>query len=130
MARTRRPASRPSRRRSARTEPVSGPPAKVAVRAELLGRVHEAIDRTQLRASADGPAFRYLESSRNLPPVVPAPLPLADQVRLAHDQADRIVEVIDAVLDGLALNEKQYEQGRSLAASALRNAAAEGWEPL
>jgi hypothetical protein len=109
---------------------VSGLRAKLAARAELLGRVAEALDRMPQRWLADGPAIRYLESSRSLPPVVHAPVPLVDQVKLAHDQADRIVEVIDAVLDGLALNEGQYEQGRNLAATALRNAAAEGWEPL
>ena len=129
MART-RPTNAPSRRRSAHSGAVSGPRARAAARAELLGRAAEALDRTQRRSLAEGPAVRYLESSRSLPPVVHVSLPLADQVKLVETQADRVVGVITAVLDGLALSDEAWERGRKLAAEALRAVAVEGWSPL
>jgi hypothetical protein len=57
-------------------------------------------------------------------------LPLADQVKLVETQADRVVGVITAVLDGLALSDEAWERGRKLAAEALRAVAVEGWSPL
>ncbi len=132
MSRPVRPesASKPRRRRSAHTEPVSGPRAKLAVQTELLGRAAQALNRIGQRSLAQGPAIRYLESSRSLPRPVHAPLPPADQIKLLETQADRIVEAVRAVLDGLGLSREDWERGRKLAAEALRAVAEEGWSPL
>ena len=71
----------------------------------------------------------WLGSSRLLPP--PAqPLDPAEQLKIAQTQADRIVEIIRAVLDGLDLTSEQRERGRDIAVRELRAAATEGWTPL
>jgi hypothetical protein len=54
----------------------------------------------------------------------------ADQRKLAETQADEIVHVILAVLDGLGLSEEDWDRGHDLASDALRAASAEGWSPL
>jgi hypothetical protein len=46
------------------------------------------------------------------------------EVRLAEQQAEQIVRVIEAVLAGLAITPEQREQGRALASSELRLVAA------
>ena len=45
------------------------------------------------------------------------------------DEADMLVGVIKAVLDGLGLPDEQWERGSEIASDALRACAVEGWEP-
>ena len=99
-------------------------------RAELRRRLEEMPVDLATPPEADGPAIRYLESSRMLARQAPAELSSADQIKLVETQADRIVGVISAVLDGLRLSDEDWERGRKLAAEALRAVAAEGWSPL
>jgi hypothetical protein len=95
----------------------------------MLGRAAEALERTLRRPEPQPWTYRYLESSRMLGPVAPA-LPPDQMRKLAEGDADRIVGVISAVLDGLALSDEDWERGRNLAAEALRAVAVEGWSPL
>ena len=104
--------------------------ARDDARAELLHLAGQEATYPSRRPPADRWAIRYLESSRSLPPLVSAPIPRADQVKLVEAQADRIVTAIGAVLDGLELSPELYEHGRKLAAQALRAVAVEGWSPL
>jgi hypothetical protein len=50
--------------------------------------------------------------------------------KLAEEQADMLVGVIWAVLDGPGLSDEEWEKGRLLAEKALRDVAEEGWSPL
>jgi hypothetical protein len=77
-------------------------------------------------ASSDGPALRYLESSRLLVPP-PAPLDPAEQRKLTADLADLVTHVITAVLDGLGLSDADWERGKKIAMEALMAATREGW---
>jgi hypothetical protein len=54
----------------------------------------------------------------------------ADQLKLAHSQADQIGGVIRAVLEGLKLSDEDYTRGIDLAIKELRAASSQGWEPL
>jgi hypothetical protein len=82
-----------------------------------------------IRPPAERPAFRYLESSRLLVPA-PAPLSPAEKTKLGAEQADLLVGVIWAVLDGLGLSDEVWEKGRLLAEKALQAVVEECWEPL
>ena len=74
-------------------------------------------------------AFRYLETVRGFKPP-PPPMSPADQLKLAHAQADQMVGVIRAVLEGLKLSDEDYTRGIDLAIKELRAASSQGWEPL
>jgi hypothetical protein len=54
----------------------------------------------------------------------------AEKTKLAEEQADLLVGVIWAVLDGLGLSDEVWEKGRLLAEKALQAVTPEGWEPL
>jgi len=123
-------ADQPARMPSAHVGPVSGSRAKLGAREEVLQRAHGTLNQPLRGPEPERWAIRYLESSRRLPPTVSAPVPPADQVRLAYAQADQIVGAITAVLDGLGLSAEDRERGRKLAADALRAASVEGWCPL
>jgi len=123
-------ADQPARTPSAHVRPVSGSRAELGARAEVRRQVLESLNRPLRATEPERWAIRYLESSRRLPPTVSAPVPPADQVRLAYAQADQIVGAITAVLDGLGLSAEDRERGRKLAADALRAASVEGWCPL
>jgi hypothetical protein len=75
-------------------------------------------------------ALRYLEAGRPTSVLAPAPLSPADQAKLAYAQADQIVGVIRAVLEGLDVSDADYARGIDLARKALRASSAHGWEPL
>jgi hypothetical protein len=95
---------------------------------ELLVAAQELSDRvTDTRT--DRWAYRYLESSRLLVPP-PAPLDPAEQRKLTQGLADLVADVITAVLDGLGLQDGDWERGSELAEKALMAATQEGWEPL
>ncbi len=83
---------------------------------ELLAAAQERFDRvTDTRA--DRWAFRYLESSRRLGQIPPAMSP-TESHKLAEEQADLLVGVIWAVLDGLGLSVEDWEKGSLLAEKA------------
>jgi hypothetical protein len=98
-------------------------------RAELLCHVEQILVEPTERAPADRWAIRYLESSRGLGPP-PAPASPADQVRISNAQAELVVHVITAVLDGLGLSDEVWEQGSDIAMRELKAASEEGWSPL
>jgi len=75
-------------------------------------------------------ALRYLEACRPSSVLAPAPLSPADQLKLAHAQADEMVGVLRAVFEGLNLSDADYTRGVDLVRNALRAASAQGWEPL
>jgi hypothetical protein len=49
---------------------------------------------------------------------------------MVYVQADQLVGVIRAVLEGLNLSDADYTRGIDLAIKELRAAASQGWEPL
>jgi hypothetical protein len=52
-----------------------------------------------------------------------------DQAKLAYAQADMLVGVIRAVLDGLGLSDSEWQRGSEIASDALRACSQPGWEP-
>jgi hypothetical protein len=97
--------------------------------AELLAAAGERADRvTQTRSEPW--AIRYLAAGRPTSVLPPAPLNPADGLKLANLLADRIDEVITAVLKGLDLSEAEYRRALDLTVKELRAAATNGWEPL
>ena len=75
-------------------------------------------------------ALRYLEACRPTSVLAPAPLSPADQAKISYAQADLVVHVIIAVLDGLGLSNEVWEQGCDIAMRELKAASEEGWSPL
>jgi hypothetical protein len=53
-----------------------------------------------------------------------------DKAKLASQEADQMVGVIRAVLEGLNLSDADYTRGIDLAIKELRAYSAQGWEPL
>ena len=98
-------------------------------RAELLRHVDQVLDDRTKRPPIHRWAIRYLESSRGLGPP-PAPASPADQVRISNAQAELVVHVITAVLDGLGLSDEVWEQGSDIAMRELKAASPEDWSPL
>jgi hypothetical protein len=82
------------------------------------------------RNDTTGWALRYLESSRPTSVLAPAPLSAEDKTKMVYVQADQLVGVIRAVLEGLNLSDADYTRGIDLAIKELRAASSQGWEPL
>jgi hypothetical protein len=74
-------------------------------------------------------ALAYLAS---MSPQRPAPPPAnpADAVKLASAEADLLVGVIRAVLDGLGLSDADWERGSKIAQDEMRACSTQGWQPL
>jgi len=108
---------------------MAGSRARKAALAELLVEAHELSDRASETRSEPW-AIRYLQAGRPTSVLARAPSSPADGVKLAHLQADQIVGVIRAVLNGLDLSEEEWERGIKIAQDALRAAATQGWAPL
>ena len=101
-------------------------------RAQLIGGLDGILGKTPelTRPTLDRPwAIRYLETVRGFKPP-PPPMSPAEQRKLAELEADRMVGVIRAVLEGLKLSDADYERGLDIAIKALRDASTHGWEPL
>ena len=75
-------------------------------------------------------ALRYLEASRPTSVLATAPLSAEDKTKMAYAQADQMVGVLRAVLEGLNLTDADYTRGVDLARTALRANSRDGWEPL
>ena len=82
------------------------------------------------RNDTTGWALRYLEASRPTSVLAPAPLSAEDKTKMVYVQADQLVGVIRAVLEGLNLSDADYTRGIDLAIKELRAASSQGWEPL
>jgi hypothetical protein len=121
IARVRAPASnvRPLSRRGAKQK------ARAAIREAALLTL--ALEPIQPSASRYALAYLASLSPRHLlyPPTNPA-----DLAKLADSQADMLVGVIRAVLDGLGLSNEDWERGSEIASDALRACSVQGWEPL
>jgi len=123
--------ARVARSRSESASEPTGPQheAQAEILRDAAHALAQARELTEGRP-ADSDALRYLESSRLLPEASPASLSPADQVKLAHTQADQIVHVILAVLDGLGLSHEDWERGLDIAMRALRGSTEDDWSPL
>jgi len=75
-------------------------------------------------------ALRYLEASRPTSVLATAPLSAEDKTKMAYAQADQMVGVLRAVLEGLNLSDADYTRGIDLAIKELQEASGQGWEPL
>ena len=117
---------------ASRRQAANGPRSGASPHSEAVAAAQAALTRLLEggREPRDRSWERYLHSSRRFPPVPPAPLSPEDMRKLADAQADVIVEVIEGILDGLALSPEQYEHGRKLASELFAAVVAEGWSPL
>jgi hypothetical protein len=118
----------PARRRPANTRAVSGARARKAALRELLAAAQLRAERATETRSEPW-AIAYLKTVRGFKPP-PPPMSPADQVKLAEIQADQMVGVIRAVLEGLKLSDADYTRGIDLAIRELRANSRDGWEPL
>jgi len=120
--------TKPSRARATNVRPVARRSAKQKARAAIREIAERAlvVEPTQPGASRYALAYLGSLSPRHLlyPPTNPA-----DLAKLADSQADMLVGVIRAVLDGLGLPDAEWERGSEIASDALRACAVEGWEP-
>ena len=124
------PASRASGARVARARSKSANEATRALRASVDALTAKVALRAADRLDSTRWALRYLEASRPTSVLAPAPLSAADQTKMVYTQADQMVGVIRAVLEGLNLSDADYMRGIDLAMEALRASSAQGWEPL
>ena len=120
IARVRAPASN--------VRPLSRRGAKRAARAAIRDLADQTLVLEPTRPGASRYALAYLASlsPRHLlyPPTNPA-----DLAKLADSQADMLVGVIRAVLDGLGLSDSEWERGSEIASEALRACTVPGWKP-
>ena len=101
-----------------------------ALRASVGALAGKVALRAADQREATGPALRYLEVSRPTSVLAAAPLNAEDKAKVAYVQADQMVSVIRAVLEGLELSDADYTRGIDLAIKELRAASRDGWEPL
>ena len=118
----------PARRRPANTRAASGARARKAALRELLAAAQLRAERATETRSEPW-AIAYLETVRGFKPP-PPPMSPADQVKLAEIEADQMVGVLRAVLEGLNLSDADYTRGIDLAIKELRASSSQGWEPL
>jgi hypothetical protein len=120
--------TKPSRARATNVGPVSRRRALRQARAAI----RDLADRTSvlepIRPSASHYALAYLASLSPRHLMYPSRDP-ADQAKLAYAQADMLVGVIRAVLDGLGLSDSEWQRGSEIASEALRACSTPGWEP-
>jgi hypothetical protein len=107
--------------------------ANQATRA-LLASVDALAAKVALQAAdrndTTGWALRYLEACRPTSVLATAPLSAEDKTKMVYAQADQMVGVLRAVLEGLNLSDADYTRGVDLARTALRANSRDGWEPL
>jgi hypothetical protein len=122
------PGRKPSRAAASNVRPLSRRGAKRAAQAAIRDLADRAPVLEPIRPGASRYALAYLASlsPRHLlyPPTSPA-----DLAKLADSQADMLVGVLRAVLDGLGLSDEQWERGSEIASDALRACSVQGWEP-
>jgi hypothetical protein len=117
-----------SRAAASNVRPLSRRRAVREARAAIREAAERALVLEPKQPGASRYALAYLASlsPRHLlyPPTSPA-----DLAKLADSQADMLVGVIRAVLDGLGLSDEQWERGREIAQEALTDCTVPGWEP-
>jgi hypothetical protein len=120
--------TKPSRARATNVGPVSRRRALRQARAAIRDLADRALVLEPKQPGDSRYALSYLASlsPRHLlyPPTNPA-----DLAKLADSQADMLVGVIRAVLDGLGLSDEEWEHGSEIASEALRACTVPGWEP-
>jgi hypothetical protein len=82
------------------------------------------------RNDTTGWALRYLEASRPTSVLASAPQSAQDKTKMVYVQADQLVGVLRAVLEGLKLSDEDYTRGVDLAIKELRANSRDGWESL
>ena len=119
---------KPTHVAASNVRPLSRRGAKRAARAAIRDLADQTLALERGRPEPRRYALAYLASlsPRHLlyPPTSPA-----DLAKLADSQADMLVGVIRAVLDGLGLSDEQWEHCSEIASDALRACTVPGWEP-
>jgi hypothetical protein len=101
-----------------------------AMRASVDALTSEAALRAADHLDPKGWALRYLEAGRPTSIFVPAHPSAEDMTKMAYAQADQMVGVVRAVLEGLKLSDEDYTRGIDIAIKELRAASAQGWDLL
>jgi hypothetical protein len=119
---------KPSRAAASNVRPLSRRGAKRAARAAIRDLAERALVVEPTRPGASRYAVAYLASLSPRHLMYPSRDP-ADQAKLAYAQADMLVGVIHAVLDGLGLSDAEWQRGSEIASEAIRACSTPGWEP-
>lgn len=127
MARTPR-TSAPSRAPASKARPLSRRTALRQARAAIREIAERALVIEPARPGACRYALAYLESLSSGHPIQPPTNP-AEEAKLTDPQAEMMVGVITAVLDGLGLPYDQWTRGSKIASEALRACSTQDWEP-
>ena len=125
-----KPASGASVARVRRSRSKAATEATRALYASVDALAAKVALRAADRNDSTGWALRYLEASRPTSVLATAPLSAEDKTKMAYAQADQMVGVLRAVLEGLNLTDADYTRGVDLARTALRANSRDGWEPL
>jgi hypothetical protein len=120
---------KPSRAAVSNVRAVSRRGAKQEARAAIRELAERAFVLEPTQPSASRYALAYLASLSPRHLMYPSTDPV-DQAKLVYAQADTLVGVIRAVLDGLGLPDEQWERGSKIAQEELRACSRQGWEPL
>ena len=125
-----KPASGATVARVRRSRSKSATNATLALRASVDALAAKVPLQAADRNDSTRWALRYLEASRPTSVLAPTPLSAEDKTKMVYVQADQLVGVIRAVLEGLNLSDADYTRGIDLAIKELRAASSQGWEPL
>jgi uncharacterized protein YgfB (UPF0149 family) len=107
---------------------VSRRSAKQKARAAIVKLADESFARGTVQPGASRYALAYLASLSPRHLMYPSRDPV-DQAKLAYAQADMLVGVIHAVLEGLGLTDSEWQRGSEIASEAIRACSTAGWEP-
>ena len=125
-----KPASGATVARVRRSRSKAATDATRALRAHVDALIAKVARQAAERNDSTRWALRYLEASRPTSVIAPAPSSAADKAKLASQEADQMVGVLRAGLEGLNLSDADYTRGIDLAIKELRAAAGQGWDPL
>ena len=102
--------------------------ARQKARAAIRDLAERTLVLEPMQPGASRYALAYLASLSPRHLMYPSRDP-ADQAKIAYAQADMMVGVITAVLDGLGLSDADWQRGSDIASEALRACSTQGWEP-
>jgi hypothetical protein len=111
-----------------KVRPVSRRSARQKARAAIRDLAERTLVLEPMQPGASRYALAYLGSLSPRHLMYPSRDP-ADQAKLAYAQADMLVGVIRAVLDGLGLSDSEWQRGSEIASEAVRACSTPGWEP-
>ena len=120
----------PSGARVRRSRSKAAIQANRAMRANVDALTAEAALRAADHLDPNGWALRYLEAGRPTSVFLPAHPSAEEMTKMAYAQADQMVGVVRAVLEGLKLSDEDYRHGIDIAIKELRAASAQGWDLL